>query len=96
MDEHLNEFKNKEVSIKTFSLYILNYLNLMLIRRDLDYSNLEVFEAFYNVETEGAEMHSLKILNEGVKLIDATLLSDPISHIYDQYNKIKKEKESND
>lgn len=96
MDEHLKEFKNKEVSIKTFSPYILNYLNLMLIRRDLDYSNLEVFEAFYNVETEGAEMRSLKILNEGVQLIDATLLSDPISHIYDQYNKIKKEKESND
>ena len=95
MDEHLNDFRDKEVSIKTFSPYILNYLNLMLIRGDVDYSNLEVYEAFYNVETEGAEMRSLKILNEGVQLIDATLLSNPISHIYDQYNKIKEENESN-
>ena len=80
MDEHLDEFRDKEVSIKTFSPYILNYLNLMLIRGDVDYSNLEVYEAVYNVETESVEMCDLKILNESVQLIDATLLSEPISH----------------
>ena len=93
MDEHLNEFRDKEVSIKTFSPYILNYLNLMLIRGDVDYSKLDVFEAVYNVETEEVELFDLKIQNEEVWLIDATLLSDPISHIYDEYNKIKKDKE---
>ena len=93
MDAHLEEFKKETVSIKTFSPYILNYLNLILIRGDLDYSSLDVFDVHFDDENGKVEMFDLKIQNEGVQLIDTTLLSDPISHIYDEYNKIKESKE---
>ena len=93
MDAHLDEFKNETVSIKTFSPYILNYLNLILVRGDLDYSNLDVFDVHFDDETGKVEMFDLKIQNDGVQLIDTMLLSDPISHIYAEYNKIKESKE---
>ena len=93
MDAHLEEFKKETVSIKTFSPYILNYLNLILVRGDLDYSRLDVFDVHFDDEIEEVNMFDLKIQNEGVQLIDTTLLSDPISHIYDEYNKIKESKE---
>jgi hypothetical protein len=93
MDAHLDEFKNETVSIKTFSPYILNYLNLILVRGDLDYSSLDVFDVHFDDETGKVEMFDLKIQNEGVQLIDTMLLSDPISHIYAEYNKIKESKE---
>jgi hypothetical protein len=93
MDAHLEEFKKETVSIKTFSPYILNYLNLILIRGDLDYSSLDVFDVHFDDENGKVEMFDLKIQNDGIQLIDATLLSDPISHIYDEYNKIKESKE---
>ena len=92
MDAHLEEFKKETVSIKTFSPYILNYLNLILIRGDLDYSSLDVFDVHFDDENGKVEMFDLKIQNEGVQLIDTTLLSNPISHIYDVYNKIKESK----
>jgi len=93
MDAHLEEFKKETVSIKTFSPYILNYLNLILVRGDLDYSNLDVFDVHFDDEIEEVNMFDLKIQNEGVQLIDTTLLSNPISHIYAEYNEIKESKE---
>ena len=93
MDAHLEEFEKETVSIKTFSPYILNYLNLMLMRGDLNYSKLDVFDVHFDDETGKVEMFDLKIQNESVQLIDTTLLSEPISHIYDEYNKIKESKE---
>jgi hypothetical protein len=93
MDSHLEEFKKETVSIKTFSPYILNYLNLILVRGDLDYSRLDVFDVHFDDEIEEVNMFDLKIQNEGVQLIDTMLLSYPISHIYDEYNKIKESKE---
>lgn len=93
MDAHLDEFVNKEVSIKTFSPYIMNYLNLMLMRGDVDYSSLDVYYVMRpDDESSEPELCDLKIQNEGVYLIDTTLLSDPISYIYEQYNKIKEDK----
>ena len=92
MDAHLEEFKKETVSIKTFSPYILNYLNLILVRGDLDYSSLDVFDVHFDDEIEEVNIFDLKIQNEGVQLIDTTLLSNPISHIYDEYNKIKESK----
>ena len=92
MDAHLEEFKKETVSIKTFSPYILNYLNLILVRGDLDYSSLDVFDVHFDDEIEEVNMFDLNIQNEGVQLIDTTLLSNPISHIYDEYNKIKESK----
>ena len=92
MDAHLEEFEKETVSIKTFSPYILNYLNLMLIRGDLDYSRLDVFDAVLDEESGEVDLCDLKIQNDGVQLIDTMLLSDPISHIYAEYNKIKESK----
>ena len=97
MNAHLDEFINKDVSIKTFSPYILNFLNLMLVRKDVDYSNLNVYEVVFTNEEDYSEdkteLCDLKIQNDGAYLIDARLLSDPISHIYERYNKIKEGKE---
>ena len=92
MDAHLEEFKKETVSIKTFSPYILNYLNLMLMRGNLDYSSLDVFDVHFDDENEEVNMFDLKIQNDGVQLIDTMLLSEPISHIYAEYNKIKESK----
>lgn len=89
MDAHLDEFQNGTVSIKTFSPYILNHLNLMLVRGDVDYSSLDVFDAVLDDESGEVELCDLKVLNENVYLIDTRILSNPISHIYNQYNKIK-------
>lgn len=89
-DKHLKEFKTREVSIKTYSPYILNYLNLMLVKKELDYSSLEVQELYWDEETDEVDEWSLKVLNEGVHLINSSSLSEPISWIYEQYNSIKK------
>lgn len=88
-DVHLDEFKTKEVSVKTFSPYILNYLNLKLAKGQLDYSNLEVEEYYHDDKNDEDSVFDLKILNEGVYLIDARLGSEPIEWIYRQYNEIK-------
>ena len=93
MNAHLEEFKKETVSIKTFSPYILNYLNLILMRGDLNYSKLDVFDVHFDDENEEVNMFDLKIQNEDVQLIDTMLLSYPISNIYDEYNKIKESKE---
>ena len=64
----------------------------MLMRGNLDYSSLDVFDAVLDEESGEVDLCDLKIQNDGVQLIDATLLSDPISHIYAEYNKIKESK----
>ena len=93
-DKHLPEFKGEgEVSVKTYSPYILNYINLLLIRGDLDYSVLEAQERYWDEETDEISEWSLKVLNEGVQLIDTVSLSEPISWIYNQYNSIKEKKD---
>ena len=81
------------VIVKTFSPYILNYLNLLLARGDLNYENLEAFEMYCSEEDEemSVQKFDLKILNDGVQLIDCRYLSEPISWIYDEYNKLKQQ-----
>lgn len=90
MEEKLEEFKgDDEVIVKTFSPYILNYLNLWLARGDMGYENLGAFEMYLDETLEEPLETSLKILNEGVKLIDTRSLSDPITYIYERYDKEK-------
>lgn len=86
LNNHLKEFQTKDVSIKTFSPYILNYINLLLARGDLNFDNIEVFEYYYE-EPGFIDFTSLKI--EGHNMIDTRFLSDPISEIYCEFNKIK-------
>ena len=90
MEEKLEEFKgDNEVIVKTFSPYILNYLNLWLARGDMGYENLEAFEMYLDETLEEPLETSLKILNEGVELINTKSLSDPITYIYEKYDKEK-------
>lgn len=79
--------EEEEFSLKTFSPYILNYLNLLLKKGDLTYETLDVFEVVV-LEDGEVDFVDLKIQNEGVYLVDARLLSDPITYIYAQYNEL--------
>ena len=86
-DRHLKQFQTEDVSITTFSPYILNYLNLKLIKGELTKDMIQVIERFYDDETNEIYDNDLVIMN--ADLVDATSLSEPISYIYDEYNKIK-------
>jgi hypothetical protein len=88
MNEKLPEFKGEvEITIKTFSPYILNLLNLWLKRGELGYENLEAWEEFWDEDTGTIYHNDLKIQNPGVKLVNTKSLSDPISYIYDEYDR---------
>jgi hypothetical protein len=86
-DRHLKQFQTEDVSITTFSPYILNYLNLKLIKGELTKDMIQVIERFYDDETNEIYDNDLVIVN--ADLVDTTSLSEPISYIYDEYNKIK-------
>ena len=86
-DRHLKQFQTEDVSITTFSPYILNYLNLKLIKGELTKDMIQVIERFYDDETNEIYDNDLVIMN--ADLVDTTSLSEPISYIYDEYNKIK-------
>ena len=90
-DKHLKEFQTKDISIKTFSPYILNYLNLLIAKGDLKFDNIEVYEYFYDEEDETNDFTSLKVSDNKLNnLIDTRSFSEPISWIYSEYNKFKK------
>ena len=86
-DRHLKQFQTEDVSITTFSPYIMNYLNLKLIKGELTKDMIQVIERFYDNETNEIYDNDLVIMN--ADLVDTTSLSEPISYIYDEYNKIK-------
>ena len=86
-DRNLKQFQTEDVSITTFSPYILNYLNLKLIKGELTKDMIHVIERFYDDETNEIYDNDLVIVN--ADLVDTTSLSEPISYIYDEYNKIK-------
>ena len=85
-DRNLKQFQTEDVSITTFSPYIINYLNLKLIKGELTKDMIQVIERFYDNETNEIYDNDLVIMN--ADLVDTTSLSEPISYIYDEYNKI--------
>lgn len=96
-DEHLSEFKEKDVSIVTFSPYILNYMNLLIIRNDLGDEDIAAIEKYMDEDNGEVNDFDLKIYDAKTNTfscIDTRSLSDPISHIYNLYN-IEKNKEKN-
>lgn len=101
VDNHIEEFKNKDITIKTFSPYIMNYLNVFLIKGELNEDNFDAEEYYSDIDPDGNEeiVHfNLKIMNSATKelghiLLDTRSLSEPISWIYEQYNIIKNDKE---
>jgi len=84
-DRHLKQFQNEDVSITTFSPYIINYINLKLIKGELTKDIIQVIERFYDDETNEIYDNDLVIMN--ANLIDTRSFSEPISYIYDEYNK---------
>lgn len=81
---------NMTLAMATHSPYILNYLNLLVKRDEMNadaikwkFNNLSVYEI-----VEGTSI-DLKIDGEH-SLIDATSMSDPISNIYVEYNTLNK------
>ena len=96
MDKHLKEFQTENISIKTFSPYILNYINLLITKGELNDNNLNAVEYYWDEETNEITKFDIKVYKENTNnliLIDTRTLSDPINYIYTEYNKIKKEKE---
>lgn len=76
-------------SIKTFSPYILNYLNLALEKGDIKPEDLEVIEVIRC--DDNVEEVSLKVKDDkGRCMIDTRSLSDPISEIYQEFNNLRK------
>lgn len=93
MDDHLDEFREKDVVITTFSPYIMNYLNLLLIRDKIE---IKAFELnYFSFESEVQEYELNIKTDEDHEVIDTRGLSDPISQIYKEYNKIKFSNENN-
>ena len=74
------EFEN--ISFFTNSPYILNYLNLLIIKNKIDFNKLDVIF----IEKDSKEI-SLKALNHNV--INTNLFSDTINEIYNEFEVIK-------
>lgn len=89
MESKKEEFLEKDITIKTYSPYILNLLNLWLAKKEFNYNNLEVYEVFFDEDDNTISVFDLRVQNEGVELIDTRCASEAISDIYNEYNNIK-------
>lgn len=91
-NRYLEKFKKDNTTILTYSPYILNLLNLLIAKGEIDFDNLEVTEYYYDKMSDDVTKYNLKVTDKekGTKLIDARSLSTPISYIYNEYNKITK------
>lgn len=76
-------------TICTFSPYILNYLNLAIVKGDIAFDDIEVTEFCMTEDEEGEviEEKDLKIINE--QMIDTRVYSELILDIYQEYGKVK-------
>lgn len=79
------------VIMATHSPYIVNYLNLLMRRKDADLTNIvsiesNVVEVYEVVDGFVVPLKTIK----GRPLIDTRLLSDPIASIYMEYDKYQK------
>ena len=76
-------------TICTFSQYILNYLNLAIVKGDIAFDDIEVTK-FWMTEDEECEVieeEDLKIIDE--QMIDTRVYSELILDIYREYSKVK-------
>lgn len=79
-------FENKSQRFNTYCMmtthspYVVNYLNLLIKQRHIDFNDVSVFEVL------AGNLRSLKNIEHNV--IDTTLLSEPISKIYEEYNRL--------
>ena len=79
-------FENENSKFQTFCMmtthspYVVNYLNLIIKQNRIKFGDISVYEVL------AGNIKSLK--NNELKVIDTTLLSEPISKIYEEYNRI--------
>ncbi|MBQ3800603.1 MAG: AAA family ATPase [Treponema sp.] len=66
--------------ITTHSPYVVNYLNLLIKQGRILFENISVYEVL------AGNLRSLK--NTAHTVIDTSLLSEPISRIYEEYNRL--------
>lgn len=85
MESKVDEFQKSDVTITTFSPYILNYVNRLLTDGVLDYGNLEATEIGGLYPDNESARFDLKIKNEGVHLIDTSCMSEPMEWIYSDF-----------
>lgn len=85
--EWINEHYNDDINVKTFSPYILNALNVIILKHNLTEKDIEVYSVY------DGELFNL-ICHDGDKqmLVDTRELSDPISYIYEEYIELKEKK----
>lgn len=81
----------KDITILTFSPYILNYLNVLIAKDYMSRDNLAVFYV-----GEGDDYLDLLCQDDkGRLIVDTRHLSDPISEIYKEYNDLIQHKKNN-
>ena len=80
---------NMYLMVATHSPYIVNYLNLLIRRAETGQSAPHI--NFQDIDVlEIADGYATSLHIEGERhLIDARLMSDPITEIYDEYNKMQ-------
>lgn len=80
---------NMYLMMATHSPYIVNYLNLLIRRAETGQSTPHI--NFQDIDVlEIADGYATSLHIEGERhLIDARLMSDPITEIYDEYNKMQ-------
>lgn len=71
---------NTYCTITTHSPYVVNYLNLLIKQKRIAFDDISVYEVL------AGHLRSLK--NTDKNVIDTTLLSEPISRIYEEYNRL--------
>lgn len=82
---------NMYLMMATHSPYIVNYLNLLIRRAEAGESALGPQMNFHEIEVlEIADGYATSLNIEGEQhLIDTRIMSDPITEIYSEYNKIR-------
>lgn len=82
---------NMSLMMATHSPYIVNYLNLLIRRAEAGESALGPQMNFHDIEVlEIADGYATSLNIEGEQhLIDTRIMSDPITEIYSEYNKIR-------
>lgn len=83
-----NADRGMGVMMATHSPYIVNYLNLLMRRSVNGMSDVAKIDADMVEVFEVVEGSTVPLKVEGQPLIDARLLSDPISEMYAEYNKL--------
>ena len=84
--DKLIEKNNKGFCLITNSAFILNYLNLLILKNIINYNDLEVLY-FYKDNV-------IDLKSTDCKIVDTNHFSDVINQIYDEYDLILRENDN--